>query len=128
MIHIVRYLEKKEIPTITYTSLYKDRINKLKEFYENLEQKQEESEDKYENEATISKYILTEEDEPEKLEKPKKKELNYICIFDDLSEELKDRTIAYFLKRNRHFHCLCILLSQYWFDLAKMHKIKLTTC
>jgi hypothetical protein len=41
IVHIVKYLEKKEIPTVVYTNLYKDKINKLKEFYENLEQKQE---------------------------------------------------------------------------------------
>ena len=101
--------------------MYKDKINKLKEFYEDLEQKQEESEEEYDLDKTIiSKYILTEEDEPKELEKPKKeKEPDYICIFDDLSGELKDRTIPYFLKKNRHFPCLCILSSQYWFNLAK---------
>ena len=43
----------------------------------------------------------------------------YIVIFDDLSTELKDKAVPYFMKQNRHFKALCILSSQYLFDLAK---------
>jgi hypothetical protein len=117
MIHIVKYLESKNILVISYTSLFEDGINKLKEFYEDLEQKQQESDEK-EEQKIISKYILTEEDKSK--EKPKKqKEPNYIVIFDNLSAELKNRSIPYFLKRNRYFYYLYILSSQYYYDLAK---------
>lgn len=115
MIHLVKYLESKGIPTVSYTSLYEDGINKLKEFYEDLEKKTESSDE--EDEEEITRYILCEDEE--KPPKAKIKEPVYIVIFDDLSAELKDRSISYFIKRNRHFKCLSIYSSQYYFDLAK---------
>ena len=116
MIHIVRYLKKKKIPVLTFTSLYEDGKNKLQEFYESLENNSSESDssDISEGEeiAKINKYIMVDSDSEDE-ERKKKKEPVYIVIFDDLSSELKDKAVPYFMKRNRHFKALCILSSQY---------------
>ena len=63
--------------------------------------------------------MVDSDSESEDEEVKKKKEPVYIIIFDDLSSELKDKAAPYFMKRNRHFKALCILSSQYLFDLAK---------
>ena len=124
MIHIVRYLKKKKIPVLTFTSLYEDGKNKLQEFYESLENNSSDSDspdvsgDEGEGVAKINKYIMVDSDSEDE-EVKKKKEPVYIVIFDDLSSELKDKAVPYFMKRNRHFKALCILSSQYLFDLAK---------
>ena len=73
--------------------------------------------------AKINKYIMVDSDsEDEKVKK--KKEQVYIVIFDDLSSELKDKAVPYFMKRNRHFKALCILSSQYLLTWLKMEEIK----
>ena len=125
MIHIVKYLKKKKIPVLTFTSLYEDGKNKLQEFYESLENNSSDSKSDFEVEeiAKINKYIMVDSDsEDEKVKK--KKEPVYIVIFDDLSSELKDKAIPYFMKRNRHFKAICILSSQYLFDWLRMEEIK----
>ena len=126
MIHIVKYLKKKKIPVAIFTSLYEDGKNKLQEFYESLENNFSDSESDSDlhdisEDMAIQKYILTDpsNDEEEDENGQKKKEPVYIVIFDDLSTELKDKSVPYFMKRNRHFKALCILSSQYLFDLAK---------
>ena len=122
MIHIVKYLKKKKIPVLTFTSLYEDGKNKLQEFYESLENNSSESDSsnisEEEDIAKINKYIMVDSDSEDEDVK-KKKEPVYIVIFDDLSSELKEKAVPYFMKRNRHFKALCILSSQYLFDLAK---------
>ena len=61
----------------------------------------------------VQKYIMVDAFNDEDKEVKKKKEPVYIVIFDDLSSELKDKAVPYFMKRNRHFKTLCILSSQY---------------
>ena len=42
----------------------------------------------------------------------------YIIILDDLSEELKKKSVASLLKKNRHYKCKVIISSQWLNDLA----------
>ena len=45
--------------------------------------------------------------------------ISYIIIFDDLSNELKDKEIEFLAKWNRHFKAKVIYSSQYFHDLSK---------
>ena len=64
------------------------------------------------------KNILDSDDEDE--EKPRKEKLRspeHIIILDDLSTELKNKSITALLKKNRHFKAKIIISSQYLNDL-----------
>ena len=104
----------------------------MQEFYESLENNfsDSESDSLYldlsrgsEEVTKIKKYIMGDFDSDSSDELgergKKKREPVYIVIFDDLSSELKYKAVPYFMKQNRHFKALCILSSQYLFDLAK---------
>ena len=124
MIHIVKYLKKKKIPISIFTFFSsEDRENKLQEFYESLENNFSDSDSPNElgEEVTqINKYIMVDSsDFSDNKKVKKKKEPVYIVIFNDLSTKLKDRAVSYFMKQNRDFKFICILSSQYLFDLAK---------
>jgi hypothetical protein len=41
----------------------------------------------------------------------------YIFVFDDLSDQLKSKSLTALLKKNRHFKCKIIVSSQYLHDL-----------
>ena len=95
----------------------------MQEFYESLENNFSDSDSPNElgeEVAQINKYIMVDSsDFSDNKEVKKKKEPVYIVIFNDLSTKLKDRAVSYFMKWNRHFKSICILSSQYLFDLAK---------
>ena len=78
MMHIVKYLKKKKIPVLTFTSLYEDGKNKLQEFYESLENNFSDSDsDSLEGEGEdlqIKKYIMVDSDSESEDEKVKKRE------------------------------------------------------
>ena len=51
--------------------------------------------------------------------------MEYIIIFDNFSIELKDKSVGYFLKRNRHFKSTVLISSQYFNDLSKDSRLQL---
>lgn len=61
------------------------------------------------------------EDEPKEKKKKSKKSKylapEYMIIFDDLSSELKSRSLLSLLKFNRHFKAKLIISSQWLHDL-----------
>lgn len=61
----------------------------------------------------------TEEEKGEKERKPKKVAPEYIFVFDDMSDSLRDKSISALIKRHRHFKTKVIFSSQYPNDLAK---------
>ncbi len=54
---------------------------------------------------------------PKKVPKKPKEDPEYIIIFDDLGDELRDRAVVELMKRSRHFRCKVIVSSQNLFDL-----------
>ena len=135
-IFITKWLKSKKIEYETHTSLKEDGVNKLKEFYEQLESdKSEEDEevnkrsDKYEHKHfSLIKYD-SESDSSDSDNKSDKSDrdskMEYIIIFDDFSIELKDKSVGYFLKRNRHFKSTVLISSQYFNDLSKDSRLQL---
>ena len=65
--------------------------------------------------------MINDEDENEEPKKKKKKSKylapEYMIIFDDLSSELKSRSLLSLMKFNRHFKAKLIISSQYLNDL-----------
>ncbi len=62
--------------------------------------------------------IMEQEKQPEKKERKSKfKCQDYMIIFDDLSSELKSRSLLSLLKKNRHYRAKLIISSQWLHDL-----------
>lgn len=117
--YIINWLKKKNVPYVSYTSINEDGLNQIEQFYTGLQKAKEESDDE-EGEEPRPNCIQCNEIEHEEEEEEKAPIIDkYIMICDDISDELKDKKLAYFVKRNRHFRTKVILSSQYYNDLAK---------
>lgn len=131
-IEIRKYFEKKGNDIRIYTSLYEDGEDELDKLIHELseEAKEEEKEEDHEEKPRLDKCdeILvrlgalqnTNKEKEEKPRKPKKckyQSPEYIIVFDDLSTELKSRSLLSLLKKNRHFKTKLIISSQWIHDL-----------
>ena len=120
---ITKYFEKKGNQVLKYTSFMEDGINQLEALVKHLENENPEEEEE-EQKVVIPKpkqvIKCTDDDEECKEERKRKSKyvpLEYIIVCDDLSDELKNKSLVSLLKKNRHFKAKCILSSQYIHDL-----------
>lgn len=143
-IQIRKYLKKKGIELHVFTSIFEDGEDQLANLIEDLKQEakdeeegQETMDQKEEPETDRCDEILSRleqmykrscgqgipEDEEDEEETPKRKKKSkylapeYMIIFDDLSSELKSRSLLSLLKFNRHFKSKLIISSQWLHDL-----------
>jgi hypothetical protein len=122
---IQKYCQTNNIKFIGHTSLIEDGINRLDELVDGLQNEakaEREEEEKKPNEKIRKKcsIIMCQEDTDEEDEKPKKTKYrapDYIIILDDLSTELKNKSVDSLLKKNRHYRSKIIISSQYLNDL-----------
>lgn len=105
-----------------HTSLKEDGIDQLDLLVDELQEEIHDEEDV--NISSRTKNILkfdSDSDDEETKRKKKKKEKyiapEYIIILDDLSNELKSKSLVTLLKKNRHFKAKIIVSSQYLNDL-----------
>jgi len=118
---IVEYFEKKGIQVTVSTSLDEANIPQKVEELTQLAKEEEEERKKNNDEKPKPKLKLSfgNEEEEKKERKPKKIAPEYIFVFDDMSTELRDKSIATLIKKHRHFKSKIICSSQYVNDLAK---------
>jgi hypothetical protein len=122
--------DDKGIPFVGYTSLVDEEgVDQLQALVKSLQDKagEEKKEDAPDAPTTDAKRApfpcmgLTSEPEPEAdKKKPRKtpyRAPEYIIVLDDLSDELKKKSVATLLKKNRHFKCKVIISSQWLNDL-----------
>ena len=115
---IVNHFEKKGINMTVSTSLEEAGIpQKVDELIEEAKQEMESKKNKVKNPEVPKKVNLfvTEEAKPER--KPKKVAPEYIFVFDDMSHDLQDKSIATLIKKHRHFKTKIICSSQHINDL-----------
>lgn len=118
---ILEFCNKHNIDVESYTSLkHDDGYDILENMISALENevKEEKEDAKKPKQKVINLFEDSESEEEE--EKPKKykyRSPEYVFIFDDLSNELKSKSINMFLKKNRHFKSKVIISSQYIHDL-----------
>ena len=114
---IIKWLKKKEIPFVSYTSFTDEGLNQLDELTKFLENEEEEGiKDEDGNRITAEEILgLIPEEEYER--KPRLIIPEYIIVMDDLSIELRNPNVSHLLKRNRHFRSKVIMSSQYLHDL-----------
>ena len=138
-IEIRKYFEKKGNDIRCYTSLYEDGEDQLQKLIDELSNEAEEK-DNADNEEEVPKVdrcddILDRlinmhlaatgrsipESEPEPTKKKSKKSKykcpEYMIVLDDLSNELKSKSLLTLLKKNRHYKSKIIISSQWLHDL-----------
>lgn len=122
ILSIKDYCRKKGIAYIGYDSMKQDDVDVLEVLIKQFQaeaKKEQESDDEeiaeHEKPDTIVLFESEDEDEPPK--KPKYKAPEYILIFDDISNELKNGTLVKLMKMNRHWKCRIIVSSQAKTDL-----------
>ena len=105
------WAEHKQIPFEGYTSIKDDNgVDLLDQLVQSLQEKASIDPERVRG--------LLDEEEEEDDEKPSKyRSPEYVIVFDDLANELKNSSITTLLKKNRHFRCKVILSSQYLNDL-----------
>lgn len=125
---IRRLCEKKHIPFLGFTSLKDDGVDQLQALTDMLTGKIEPTEPETKEIEAAPSYINclpafeTKETKTEVKEHKKRRSKyvspEYMIIMDDLSDELKSKSIPAFLKMHRHFKTKSIVSSQYLNDLA----------
>jgi hypothetical protein len=140
--YIREYFEKKKNPVVGRISLKDDDgTNELAELVYDLKLKanDEEEEEKKKSkegvrkkklevpegkeEFAIKKFMKWDDDKVEEaIPEPKKKKNKilapeYVIIFDDLSDQLKDKCLTTLMKQNRHFKAKIIVSTQYLKDV-----------
>ena len=120
-IAIVDYFEKKGIKMTVSTSLEEAGIHeKVEELKEKAKKEVEERRKrKDEKPDDVAKLLFNEGEEVKKERKQKKVAPDYIFVFDDMSDELKDKSVSTLIKQHRHFRTKVLVSSQYPNDLAK---------
>lgn len=119
---IRKYFKKKDIAVEVHTHFLDSGKNGKNDLEDLIKEMQEEDEIDLSSEEEKPKEkpkikLAFEEDEEEKEKKEKKKSPDFIFVFDDLSTELRNKTISAFLKSNRHYKSKIIISSQVWTDL-----------
>ncbi|EGG18912.1 hypothetical protein DFA_02651 [Cavenderia fasciculata] len=90
LLEIQKDLDKRGITFMAFTSIYDDKANVLEAFIQSLQVKPKEN----------------------------KVAPDYLIIFDDLSNELKDQSITKLMKIQRHFSTKIIISTQSWKDTS----------
>jgi hypothetical protein len=124
--YIKKYLETEQIPSVFYSSLFEDKIDQLEVLMNFMkeESKMNEMEEEENKKKNINNLIEIVKFDKEKgyskinIKKKKQKTPKYLIIFDDLSIELKVKSVAFLLKTFRHYKSKVIVSTQYLNDLA----------
>jgi len=119
---IRKYCEAKGIPFVGYASLKDEGANKIEALIRALEHQaemeMEESEDEKPKKKKQPCVLLdTDSDEEPRKRRAKYRVPEYILVFDDLSNELRDPYMRKLLKENRHYKAKVIISSQHPNDL-----------
>jgi hypothetical protein len=123
---IVKMCKAKRIPFIGHSSLYEDGVDQLELLVNLLQNQAREEAEEEELEERVSKLekainpIMMNSDSDDEDEKKKRKSKyrcpEYVIVLDDLSNELKSKSLVSLCKKNRHFKCKVVISSQWLND------------
>jgi hypothetical protein len=128
--HIVKHFEKKGNDVITYTSIKEDGIDNLNSILQTLRVDDGSESDEEEEKVIAPKPFKfgIEKDRPKRKRKEKLISPEIIFIFDDLSTELRSKSVDTLLKSNRHYKCKVLLSSQWMNDMLPSSLRQLDYC
>ena len=127
---IAELCKKRKLHFEPHTSLKEDGVDILEKFLTEEAEPQEEEEAE---ETPKPKNILMvdpdsdDEDEPKRKKKEKYIAPEWIIVLDDLSTELKAKSLISLLKKNRHLKAKVIVSSQYMQDLSPESRKQIDT-
>ncbi len=142
-IYMIKFFKAKGIAVETHTSLKENGVDLLAELVRDLEVEfpaDQESEDEELDPKeqlkqqglglvqAILKFNSPPQEGTGKDGKPKKtkyRERKYIVVLDDLSTELKSKSLVSLLKNHRHFEMAVLISSQYYLDILPESRIQL---
>jgi hypothetical protein len=117
---IVKMLESRGISVACFTELIENKKNILADWMEEKDKKKltEESGPQMSELQALMKGITFQQAVKEvKEKKAKYRAPEYIIVFDDFSNELKDPAITKLMKQNRHYKSKVIISSQWAYDI-----------
>lgn len=134
--NIRKYLDMKKIEHIDHTSIKSlDGVDQLESIINELqldaEQEEKDKLNPVKKEPKKVNPLLCGDDEDD-LEitckrKSKYRVPDYLFIMDDISNELKSKSLIGLLKKNRHFKATCLISSQYVLDLDPQSRKQVDT-
>lgn len=133
-IEIRKYLDNKGIEHDDYMSIQEDGYDHLEELADDLKEKAKEEDEARRDEEEeeekepdmldilaqlngVKKYMNDEVEIPKKKRKSKYLAPEYFIVLDDISTELKSKSLIHLLKENRHYKSKIVISSQYLHDL-----------
>lgn len=144
-IQIRKHFDKKGMDIRVFTSIFEDGEDQLNKLIQELSEEAKEKEHMLESEVQQGEEELTPDekcdeilqrlscmhspanpdgytmdenlDQPKKERKSKYQAPEYMIVFDDLSDELKSKSLFTLMKKNRHFKTKLIISSQWLHDL-----------
>ena len=125
---IKKYCDNKGIGYIGYTSMEEDGVNVLDILIQKLQDEAKDNMDIEEEHKSMNLFDSDDEDEEPKKRKSKYLAPEYILVFDDISNELRNRTLEKLMKMNRHYKMKVIISSQYCNDLLPSEIKQLDYC
>lgn len=131
-LNIRKYLDMKGITHLDFTSIKDENgVDQLDSIVKELEEEAKEEElNKDKPKEKKQSILLCEGDECEDEHKKRKSKYRcpeYIFVFDDISSELKSKSLISLLKRNRHYNATILLSSQYILDLDPQSRKQIDT-
>lgn len=124
---ILKMLDKKGVQYDVFLNIEENGINHLDDIIQVLETQvdnsssdsSDEDDEFIEYKRKILNFGDSSDEEMEDIQeyKPKKVCAEYIFVFDDMSNQLRNPSVGYLLKKNRHFKSKTIISSQYLHDV-----------
>jgi isoleucyl-tRNA synthetase len=121
--YIQSYFEEREVPFTGHTSIHDENGNdQIQLLVAQLQERAELDAELKESTGSnslheINQQLYTVATSEKKSKKKKVRAPEYIIVLDDLSSELKSRSLLSLLKHNRHYKTKVIISSQYVHDL-----------
>lgn len=125
--NIRKYLDMKNIEHIDFTSIKdENNVDQLDLIVKDLDEEAEEAERNKDKPKEQRQRLLLDEEEPVK-RKPKYRSPEFIFVFDDISNELKSKSVVTLVKKYRHYLSTCIYSSQYLNDMDPQSRKQIDT-
>lgn len=116
---IIKMLKDRGNQVHLFDSIMEGKTDNLMEIVDSLAEEGEEEVEESKDVIPKKVFKIFEQEEKKKKEyKPKKKAPENMFIFDDISSELKCKSVTKLLKEHRHSNSSVIISSQYLHDLA----------
>jgi hypothetical protein len=115
---ILKMLAKKNVDVEVFTEIQEGKVDHLTEIVNKLKDKPDKESEEEAKPKKLNYLMFGGNDKEIKEYIPKKLCPNYIFLFDDISDDLRNPSVAYLMKKNRHLGAMCLISSQSYKDIT----------